>query len=109
MSLARSVEDDQKESSEVTDGSVVEHCREHDCCIRVPLIGTSPDSSHLAGEWHLRWMPDDRAWFLVPPQGNVREIRVAQDADPTGELAVEGVEFESVRHAITRDGLFPPC
>jgi hypothetical protein len=54
-------------------------------------------------------MPDDRAWFLVPPQGNVREIRVAEDADPTGELAVDGVEFESVRHAITRDGLFPPC
>ncbi|MGI8615329.1 MAG: hypothetical protein ACR2L4_00890 [Actinomycetota bacterium] len=54
-------------------------------------------------------MPDDRAWFLVPPQGNVREIRVAEDADPTDELAVDGVELESVRHAIARDGLFPPC
>ena len=88
---------------------MAEHCRAHDCCIHVPRIQTSPDFSHLAGEWHLRWMPDDRAWFLVPPQGNVREIRVAEDADPTGELTVDGVGFEDVRMAIARDGLFPPC
>ncbi len=93
----------------MTGGSVVEHCREHDCCIRVPRVVASSGFSQLAGEWHLRWMPDDRAWFLVPPQGNVREIRVAEDADPTDELAVDGVELESVRHAIARDGLFPPC
>ena len=100
---------DERESSDVTGDGVVEHCREHDCCIRVPRMAASSDFSHLTGEWHLRWMPDDHAWFLVPPQGNVREIRVAEDADPTDELAVDGVEFESVRHAIGRDGLFPPC
>ena len=93
----------------MTGDSGVEHCREHDCCIRVTLMVASSGFSQLTGEWHLRWMPDDRAWFLVPPQGNVREIRVAEDADPTGELAVDGVEFEDVRHAIARDGLFPPC
>lgn len=93
----------------MTGDSVVEHCPEHDCCILVPRMAASSGFSHLAGEWHLRWMPDDQAWFLVPPQGNVREIRVAEDADPTDELAVDGAEFESVRHAITRDGLFPPC
>lgn len=92
----------------MTGDSVVEHCREHDCCILVPQMASS-GSSHLAGEWHLRWMPDDRAWFLVPPQGNVREIRVAEDADPTKELAVEGVVFDDVRQAIDRGGLFPPC
>ena len=74
-----------------------------------PADGRLFGLSQLTGEWHLRWMPDDHAWFLVPPQGNVREIRVAEDADPTDELAVDGVEFESVRHAIGRDGLFPPC
>ncbi len=93
----------------MTDHIVAEPCREHDCCIRIPRMDAPSRLSRLAGEWHLRWMPDDRAWFLVPPQGNVREIRVAEDADPTGELAVDGVEFESVRHAIARDGLFPPC
>ena len=93
----------------MTDRIVAEHCRVHACCIRVPRMDASSGFSQLAGEWHLRWMPDDRAWFLVPPQGNVREIRIAEDADPTGELAVDGVEFESVRNAITRDGLFPPC
>ncbi len=93
----------------MTDGSLPERCTEHDCCIRVPRIETLPDFSHLAGEWHLQWMPDDRAWFLVPPQGNVREIRVAEDADPTKELAVEGVVFDDVRQAIDRGGLFPPC
>jgi hypothetical protein len=93
----------------MADDSVAERCREHDCCIRVPRVETSPDLSHLAGEWHLRWMPDDRAWFLVPPQGNVFEIRVAEDADPAGELAVDGVGLDDVRLAIARDGLFPPC
>lgn len=89
--------------------SVVEHCREHDCCIRVSRMAASPGFPHLTGEWHLRWMPDDRAWFLVPPQGNVREIRVGEDADPTKELAVDGVQFDDVRRAIDRDALFPPC
>lgn len=93
----------------MTDDRLPERCPEHDCCIRVPRIETSPDFSHLAGEWHLWWIPDDRSWFLVPPQGNVREIRVAEDADPMEELAVEGVELDDVRHAINRDGLFPPC
>ena len=95
--------------SEVKGDSVVEHCREHDCCIWVQRMAASSAFSHLAGEWHLQWMPDDRAWFLVPPRGNVREIRVAEDADPTKELAVEGVVFDDVRRAIDRDGLFPPC
>jgi hypothetical protein len=93
----------------MADDGVAERCRAHDCCIRVPRMAASVGFSHLAGEWHLRWMSDDRAWFLVPPQGNVREIRVAEDADPAEELSVDGVEFESVRHAIARDGLFPPC
>jgi hypothetical protein len=93
----------------MTDDSLPERCMEHDCCIRVPRMAASPDSPQLAGEWHLRWMPDDRAWFLVPPQGNVREIRVAEDADPTNELAVDGVRFDDVRRAIDRDALFPPC
>ncbi len=91
----------------MTGDHVAEHCREHDCCIRVPRMAASSGFSQLTGEWHLRWMPDDHAWFLVPPQGNVREIRVAEDADPTAELAVDGVEFESVRHAIGSGRIVP--
>ena len=89
--------------------NVAEHCREHGCCIRVPRMATSPRFSHLTGEWHLRWIPDDRTWFLVPPQGNVREVRVAEDADPARELAVDGLALDEVRRTIERDGLFPPC
>ena len=89
--------------------SVAEHCREHDCCIRVPRMAASPGFSHPTGEWHLRWIPDDRTWFLVPPQGNVREVRVADDANPTNELALDGVTLDEVRETIERDGLFPPC
>jgi hypothetical protein len=88
---------------------VAEACTEHDCCIRVPRIEAAPGFSHLTGEWHLRWFPDDHAWFLVPPQGNVREVLVTQDADPTSELTVDGVMFEDVRGAIHRNALFPPC
>ena len=90
------------------DGSV-ERCPQHECCIRVAQVETSPGSSHLAGEWHLMWMPDDHAWFLVPPRGNVREIRVADDERPTDLLAVDGVSLDRVRRAIDRDALFPPC
>jgi hypothetical protein len=88
---------------------VAESCREHDCCIRVPRIEASPGFPHLTGEWHLRWFPDDNAWFLVPPQGNVHEVLVTPDADPTSELSVDGVTFDDVRQAIRRDTLFPPC
>ena len=91
------------------DDRVVETCTEHDCCIRVPRVEASPGFPHLTGEWHLRWFPDDHAWFLVPPQGNVREVLVTQDADPTSELSVDGVTFDDVRQAIRRDTLFPPC
>jgi hypothetical protein len=91
------------------DGSV-EPCSEHTCCIRARDVRTSSDTSHLAGEWHLQWMADDGAWFLVPPQGNVWEIRVTEGADPVGELAVDGVvSFDDIRAAIARQGLFPPC
>jgi hypothetical protein len=93
----------------MTDDSRAERCAKHDCCIRVPRIEASPDASHLTGEWHLRWIPDDRTWFLVPPQGNVREIRVPEDADPTNELALDGFAFDDIRLAIQRDELFPPC
>jgi hypothetical protein len=55
------------------------------------------------------WMRDDSAWFLAPPQGNVWEIRVTGDADPAGELAVDGVMFEDIRREIDQKGLFPPC
>jgi hypothetical protein len=89
--------------------SGAEPCTEHDCCIRVPRLEASPGFSHLAGEWHLRWFPDDHAWFLVPPQGNVREVQVADDADASDELSVDGVPFDDVRRTILRDTLFPPC
>jgi hypothetical protein len=91
-----------------SDGSV-EICTSHPCCIHAPHVETSNDSSHLAGEWHLQWMPDDSAWFLAPPRGNVWEIRVTDGADPVGELAVEGVAFDDIRDTIAREGLFPPC
>jgi hypothetical protein len=93
----------------MTDDSPAELCTEHRCCIRVPRVETSPEFSHLAGEWHLMWMPDDSAWFLAPPQGNVWEIRVTGDADATGELAVDGVIFDDIRRAIDQKALFPPC
>lgn len=88
---------------------VAERCPEHRCCIRVPRVEASPGLPRLAGEWHLRWYADDGAWFLVPPQGNVREVPVAKDADATDELSVDGVLFDDVRRAIHRDALFPPC
>ena len=91
------------------DESVAEPCTEHACCIRAPRLEASPEFSHLAGEWHLRWYPDDHSWFLAPPQGNIREVLVAHDADPTEELSVDGVMFDDVRRAIHRDALFPPC
>jgi hypothetical protein len=93
----------------IADDGLAELCPKHDCCIRVPQVEASAGFYHLAGEWHLRWMPDDRAWFLVPPQGNVREIRITDGADPTGELAVDGVMFAMVRRAIAQKALFPPC
>ena len=93
----------------MADESVAERCKEHGCCIRVPRLEASPGFSHLAGEWHLRWFPADHAWFLVPPQGNVREIQVADDADATDGLSVDGVMFDDVRRTIHRNTLFPPC
>jgi hypothetical protein len=93
----------------MTDDSLAELCVEHSCCIRAPRVEASPEVSHLAGEWHLMWMRDDSAWFLAPPQGNVWEIRVPGDADPAGELAVDGVMFEDIRREIDQKGLFPPC
>lgn len=92
-----------------TDHGAAERCTEHDCCIRVTRIEASPAFSHLAGEWHLRWFPNDHAWFLVPPQGNVREVLVPDGADATNELSVDGVNFDDVRRTIHRDTLFPPC
>jgi hypothetical protein len=91
------------------DEIVAERCTEHRCCIRVPRVEASAGLPHLAGEWHLRWFPDDGAWFLVPPQGNVREVLVEKGADATDELSVDGVLFDAVRRAIHRDALFPPC
>jgi hypothetical protein len=90
-------------------GASVERCDEHHCCIRAHDITASARFPHLAGEWHLEWMPDDRAWFLVPPHGNVFEIRVLDGADPVGEIAVDGVLFDGIREEIARNGLFPPC
>jgi hypothetical protein len=93
----------------MTGESLAQLCAEHSCCIRVPRVEASPELPHLTGEWHLMWMPDDSAWFLVPPHGNVWEIRVADDAYPPGELAVDGVMFDDIRQAIDRKALFPPC
>ena len=93
----------------MTQGDGVERCAEHACCLRALGVVATPGSPHLAGEWHLRWMGDDSAWFLVPPHGNVREIRVLGGADPVGELAVDGVVLDGIREEIARDGLFPPC
>lgn len=90
------------------DGTV-ERCGEHPCCFRAPGILAAPGYEHLAGDWHLQWWPDDSAWFLVPPRGNVREVRVLGGADPPGELAVEGALFDDIRAEIARGGLFPPC
>jgi len=98
------IEDRMGTGSDVT----AARCASHGCCIHVPRL-EAPDAPHLTGEWHLEWMGDDGAWFLVPPQGNVIEIRVPEGADPPGELAVDGVAFDDVRRAIERDGLFPPC
>jgi hypothetical protein len=84
-------------------------CAKHACCIHVPRLEAADGFAHLSGEWHLEWMGDDSAWFLVPPQGNVIEIRVPRDGDAPGELTVDGVPFEGVRAVIERDGLFPPC
>lgn len=110
-SLAGSGGNDAGEDARMTMAAetVAERCTQHGCCIRVPRVEASPDSAHLAGEWHLRWFPDDHSWFLVPPQGNVREVLVAEEADPTDELSVEGAAFDVVRQAIHRDELFPPC
>ena len=93
----------------MTNDGAITICTEHECCIRVPQVQASDASSPLTGLWHLRWMPDDSAWFLVPPQGNVFEIRVSEGTDPAGALAVDGVPFEAIREEIARNGLFPPC
>jgi hypothetical protein len=94
-----------------TEGDVTAaRCAKHACCIHVPHLEASDGNPHLTGEWHLQWMENDGAWFLVPPFGNVIEVRVGPIVDPIGELVVEGVPaFEAVRIAIERDGLFPPC
>jgi hypothetical protein len=93
----------------MTSDGLVARCERHACCIHVPRIEASPGFEHLAGEWHLQWMANDGAWFLAPPQGNVFEIRIADGADATDELAVDGVAFDPIRAEIRRLGLFPPC
>ena len=93
----------------MSENNLAERCTKHVCCIRAPLVEASPGSSQPTGEWHLRWIPNDRTWFLVPPQGNVREVRVAEGADPTHELMVDGLIFDDIRRAIERGALFPPC
>jgi hypothetical protein len=93
----------------MTDGSVVERCHDHRCCLVARDLQASPGAAHLAGTWHLQWMSDDSAWFLVPPQGNVREVRVLGEADPVGELTIDVVGFDDARAEIARSGLFPPC
>src|SRR5919106_4635305 len=80
----------------------VERCEEHRCCLLAHSVEAEPGSPYLAGAWHLEWMSDDSAWFLVPPHGNVFEIRVLGGADPAGELAVEGVSFDVIREEIER-------
>ena len=90
-------------------GVTAARCTKHVCCILVPQLEASDGFAHLSGEWHLEWMGDDSAWFLVPPQGNVIEVRVPKGGDAPGELAVDGVPFEGVRAVIERDRLFPPC
>ena len=87
----------------------VERCMQHACCLRASGVVAAAESPHLAGEWHLEWMSNDSAWFLVPPHGNVREIRVLGGADPVDELEVDGVLFDDIRGEIARNGLFPPC
>lgn len=93
----------------MTSDAGVERCTQHACCLRAHGVAAADAFPHLAGEWHLQWMTDDSAWFLVPPHGNVREIRVPGGADPPGELAVDGVLFDVIREEIARNGLFPPC
>jgi hypothetical protein len=91
-----------------TDGQVVvQRCTAHACCLRAPHVES--EVSGLAGEWHLRWMDRDSAWFLVPPHGNVWEIRVPRGEDPGARLAVDGVRFDEIRETIAREGLSPPC
>jgi hypothetical protein len=92
-----------------TDDVIAERCARHVCCIRAPRVDVAPGFDHLRGEWHLQWVPDDGAWFLAPPKGNVFEIRVPAGEDPVGALEVEGAELDEPRHAIARDSLFPPC
>jgi hypothetical protein len=96
-------------TDDVTDDVIAERCTAHACCIRAPKVDTDPGFDHLRGEWHLRWIPDDGAWFLAPPHGNVFEIRVEPGADPVAALEVEGVRLADVRRASERDSLFPPC
>ena len=45
----------------------------------------------------------------LPRTGTCGEIRVTGDADPAGELAVDGVIFDDIRRAIDQKALFPPC
>jgi hypothetical protein len=90
-------------------GGAVERCDEHRCCLHARDVTASQGFARFAGEWHLEWMPDDSAWFLVPPHGNVIEIRVLDGADPVGELSVAGASLDPIREEIARSGLFPPC
>ena len=94
-------------------GGTVERCEEHACCLRASGVLAVPGFEHLAGVWHLEWMPDDSAWFLLQPRGNISEIRVLGGADPPGELAVEGALFDDIRAEIARAGPLPrpadPC
>ena len=87
----------------------VERCTQHACCLRASGVAAAAGSPHLAGEWHLEWMSNDSAWFLVPPHGNVFEIRILGGTDPVAELQVERVLFDGIREEIARNGLFPPC
>jgi hypothetical protein len=93
----------------MTSDAGVERCTQHACCLLAHGVAADDAFPQLAGEWHLQWMTDDSAWFLVPPHGNVHEIRVPDGADPPGELAVDGALFDGIREEIARNGLFPPC
>ena len=91
----------------MTDDVTAERCSTHACCIRAPHVDVDAGLEHLRGEWHLQWIPDDGAWFLAPPKGNVFEIQVAAGEDPVAALDVPGVHLDDVRQA--SGSLFPPC
>ena len=71
----------------------VERCTEHACCFRAPGVVAAPGFAHLAGEWHLEWMSNDSAWFLVPPQATSE--RSACAGEPTHPASSRSTERSS--------------